>query len=185
MDVAGGDWIDEVLRFWFDTLRPTDWWRGDPRVDETIRSRFATRVAAMSAAPPEQARLDARGHLAAVVVFDQFPRHLHRGSALAFATDALARTFTVDAIDRGLDLELGTHERHVLYMPLMHGEDAHWQAQSLAMFGHLGDHGALRSAVAHERTIARFGRFPQRNAALGRTSTADEVAFLDRKPGRG
>ena len=132
--------------------------------------------------PPDAASLDARGHVAAVLVFDQFPRHIHRGAAAAFATDALALALTCDAIDRGLDDALARNERHFLYLPLMHAEDAAMQARSLAMFERLADRGALRSAIAHRNTFARFGRFPYRNEALGRRSTAAELEFLAGKP---
>lgn len=182
MDARDPGRVDEILRFWFEELRPKDWWSADATIDETIRARFAGHLHGLRAAPPSGA-LDARGHLAAVIVLDQFSRHVHRGSAQAFAWDPIARSLTLDAIDRGLDDALTHSGRHFLYMPLMHGEDATSQALSLKMFGRLGDRDALRSAVAHERTFARFGRFPARNAALGRASSAEELAFLARPPG--
>ena len=173
------DWVDDVLHFWFDTLRPAQWWNAAPEVDAAIRVRFASLLDTMRDRPPAAGDLSARGHLAAVIVFDQFPRHLHRGSPRAFASDALALALTLDAIDRGLDTSLTPAGRQFLYMPLMHSEDADLQDLSVAMFGRLGDRRALRSATTHRDTVERFGRFPYRNEALGRQSTADERNFLD------
>ena len=178
MVVSDPRWVDDVLHFWFDELRPKDWWSADATIDETIRLRFSVLWHRLGAAPPQAGALDARGVLAAVIVLDQFSRHLHRGASMAFSRDALARTLTRDAIERGLDVSLTRSGRHFLYMPLMHGEDATSQALSLRMFERLGDRDALRSAVAHERTFARFGRFPYRNEAMARPSTAEEAAFL-------
>ncbi len=176
-------WVDEVIGFWFDTLRPVDWWSASPAIDGLCRERFGPLLDTLSADPPVPSTLDARGHLAAVLVFDQFPRHLFRGSARACATDALAVALTVDAIDRGLDTSLRQPERQFLYMPLMHAEDGALQQRSLAMFGRLDDPRSLRSARAHHDTYTRFGRFPYRNDALDRPSTAEECAFLAKKPG--
>ena len=174
-------WVDEVLQFWFVALRPKDWWSGTPEVDAIVRHRFDVLLESLGRDPPDAVSLDARGHVAAILVFDQFPRHIHRGSALAFATDPLALALTLDAIDRKLDDALSRNERHFLYLPLMHAEDADVQARSLTMFERLADRGALRSAIAHRKTFARFGRFPYRNAALGRISTAEEKEFLAHK----
>jgi len=176
------DWADEVLRFWFETLRPKDWWSAAPGIDAEVRARFASLLATLSKQLPEVATLDARAHVAAVVVLDQFSRHLHRDSALAFANDAAARAITNDALARGLDAGLTRQERHFLYMPLMHSESMDDQLRSVALFTALGDAGGLRSAEAHRRTIDRFGRFPYRNAVLGRVSTDAERVFLAKHP---
>lgn len=179
------DRIDDVLRFWFEELRPKDWWSAAVAIDNCIRVRFADLWRALREDAPRAADLDARGHLAAVIVFDQLTRHLHRDAALAFSCDPLALGLTIDAIDRGLDEGLSPPERQFLYMPLMHAESGALQARSLAMFERLGNCDAMRSAVAHARTFARFGRFPDRNAALGRSSTAEELAFLAKRAGPG
>lgn len=170
----------EVLAFWFETLKPRDWWRATPAVDARIRARFGPLHAALARDPPEPGTLDALGQLAAVVVLDQFSRHLHRGTAAAYANDDAALVLADDAIARRLDAALPARQRHFVYMPLMHAEDPDVQTRSVACFAALGSPSALRSAVDHRDTIARFGRFPARNAALGRPSTDDERAFLAR-----
>jgi uncharacterized protein (DUF924 family) len=174
-------WIAEVIHFWFEELAPKDWWSASPKIDETIRERFETLLELLERDPPELSDLDARGHLATVIAFDQFPRNLFRDSPEAFATDGMALTFTLDALDRGLDRELDEPQRQFLYMPLMHSEDPEIQERSLEQFGTL-DHRAFRSAKQHYDTIARFGRFPYRNEALGRESTDEEREFLAKHP---
>ena len=171
-------WVDEVVSFWFGTLTPKAWWTADPAIDAEIARRFGDLRSALANAPPDPATLDARGHLAAVLVLDQFPRNLFRGAAQAFATDAAARAVCLAAVDRALDAALPVCQRHFVYMPLMHAEDPALQRRSLALFERLGEPDALRSARAHHDTIVRFGRFPYRNVALGRTSTPGEQAFL-------
>lgn len=175
--------FDDVLRFWFDELQPRSWWNASIEVDRTIRSRFGALHEALTIDPPDLAALDAREHLGLVLVFDQFPRHLHRGSALAFASDRLALSTAEHAIDRGLDAPLSRPERQFLYMPLMHSEASQVQSRSLELFADLDDPLALRSARQHHDLIARFGRFPLRNAALGRPSTDDEKAYLAARAG--
>ena len=171
-------WIDDVLGLWFDEVEPKDWWSAATGIDDRIRERFGALQAALADHPPDVAPLDARGHLAVVIVFDQFPRNLYRGSPRAFATDGLALATALDAIDRGMDASLTRSGRQFLYMPLMHAEDAQLQRRSVELFTRLGDRQALRSATAHRETIERFGRFPHRNGALGRASTAEERSFL-------
>ena len=174
-------WIEPVLRFWFGELAPRQWWNAEAAVDDAVRARFGALRASLVSGPPSPLHLDARGHVAAVIVFDQFPRHLFRGSAEAFATDALARKVTFDAIDRRLDEALPDALRQFLYMPLAHSEDIEVQRLSLRMFGRLADPDQ-RDARRHHDTILRFGRFPYRNDALGRASTDAERAYLDRRP---
>ncbi|MBV9992486.1 MAG: DUF924 domain-containing protein [Alphaproteobacteria bacterium] len=171
-----------VLHFWFSELGPKDWFAVNPAVDDRVRARFLDLHRAMRQSPPDAAALDAAGHLAAVIVFDQFPRNLFRGTAEAFATDPLALALSDDAIARGLDAGLSVHERQFLYMPHMHSEDPAVQARSVALFDSLGFPEALLAALDHKQTIDRFGRFPYRNAALGRVSTPDEEAFLKVRP---
>lgn len=177
-DMPPASWIDDVVAFWFGQLRPKDWWRASPALDALVLERFGGLLAEFTRAPPSAATLDAVGHVAAAIVFDQFSRHIFRGAGQAFATDPFALLLAVDAIDRGLDAALPQVQRHFLYMPLMHSEDLAMQSLSIEMFGRLDDPRALRSARAHRDTLARFGRFPYRNASLGRESTPEETAFL-------
>ena len=170
--------LEEVDRYWFETLSPSDWFRTSEAIDESIRTRFGALLARWSSAPPDPASLDARGHVDAVVVLDQFPRNLHRGHAAAFATDAAALAIAQHAVDAGLDHALDPSRRHMLYMPFMHAEHRALQARSVASFEALGLDDALAAAREHRDLIERFGRFPARNAALGRRSTDAEQRFL-------
>ena len=122
----------------------------------------------------EEFLTDPQNALAAVLLFDQMPRNLHRGTPLAFATDELARSITYGALGRGLDLQLSPRQRQFLAMPLMHSEHIADQRLSLAYFTRLGTRYGAPFARAHYRMIARFGRFPHRNKVLGRPSTESE-----------
>jgi uncharacterized protein (DUF924 family) len=172
-------WQHDVHTFWFQELSPEEWFTGGPALDEKIRARFGALYEELKHALPSVHRLDAKGQVAAVIIFDQFPRNMFRGSAAAFATDSLARVLTEHALDHDMDEGLSVHERQFLYMPLMHSEDKELQQRALTLFTALDDANALTFAHQHKAVIDRFGRFPQRNAALGRISTAEEQAFLD------
>ena len=176
-------WIDDVLHFWFEQISPEDWFAGKPELDDIIWDRFGDLRQDLKAAPPDPADLDARGHLAAVIVFDQFSRNMFRRSPEAFATDPLALALSQDAIARNLDLALHPREQHMLYMPFMHAEDRALQAQSLELFSRIGVPGVVEFAEQHKKVIDRFGRFPHRNKVLKRPSTPEETAFLSAKPG--
>jgi uncharacterized protein (DUF924 family) len=125
---------------------------------------------------PEAFLGSARDALAAVLLFDQFPRNMFRGHADQFATDALARAVAKGAVERGFDAELPPERRGFLYMPFQHSELLEDQQRSLLLFTALGDPGQLGYARKHHDVIARFGRFPHRNAILGRTPRPDEIA---------
>ena len=173
------EWVAEVLHFWFDALTPKDWFSGSADVDELIRARFAALRERVKADPPAADALDADGFLAMILVCDQFSRNLFRGRAEAFATDALALDYATHAHARGLDAGMASAHRHFLAMPFMHAEDLASQDRSVALFTGLGDADLLGYALAHRDLIARFGRFPARNAALGRASTPQERDYLD------
>jgi uncharacterized protein (DUF924 family) len=173
-------WIGEVNVFWFEELRPEQWFRIDAAVDETIGRRFgelrATLAAEPVAAPTPQAAL------ARVIVLDQFSRNMFRGSPAAFSSDALALQTAQTAIAAGLDRQLTSNERQFLYMPFQHSEDRAVQRRSIELFESLDDPDVLSFAVQHKEIVDRFGRFPHRNAALGRRSTAAELEFLKTGP---
>jgi uncharacterized protein (DUF924 family) len=122
--------------------------------------------------------------LAAVILLDQFSRNLHRGTPAAFAADPLALELTMAAIANGWEAGYSPVERQFLYLPLMHSEEAGVQALSVEKFEELGDANVLKFARDHREVVERYGRFPSRNAALGRASTAEEQAYLS-KPGAG
>jgi uncharacterized protein (DUF924 family) len=171
-------WINVVNEFWFHELGPRDWFNGGPGVDLLIRERFGGLRENLKQYPPGFELLDANGSVAAVIVFDQFSRNLFRGSAEAFATDSLALTLASHATNTKMDAPLGLHQRQFLYMPFMHSENRDTQARSVELFRELGDRELLSYATHHKAIIDLFGRFPHRNAVLGRQSTSAEEAFL-------
>jgi len=174
MTAAPQGWPMELLHFWFDELSPQQWFRSGPDVDAALRRRFGGALAMLARRPAADFLRDPRRARAAVLLFDQVPRNIHRGSPLAFAHDRLARAIVHGALARGWHRGLAKAERQFLYMPLMHSERIADQRLSLRLFAALGDANTLAFARSHARMIARFGRFPHRNAVLGRRSTAAE-----------
>jgi uncharacterized protein (DUF924 family) len=173
-------WVADVLRFWFEEATPRQWFLRDDDFDAAIRVRFAAlhaRLAAGGLAPDPGS---VRAMLAAVVVLDQFSRNLHRGGALAFANDARARVLAGEALARGQDEALPPSARLFLYLPFEHSESLADQDRAVALVGALGDPQWTHYARAHRDVIARFGRFPHRNAVLGRESTPEEQEALAR-----
>ena len=126
-----GDWIDTVLHFWFEELQPQAWFTTDPKLDQVIRGRFYELYDQLKREAPQTFNSTAQGCLAAVIVLDQFPRNMFRGSPEAFATDALALSITEHAIRGGLDQSLTAQQRQFLYMPFQHSEDRMVQARSM------------------------------------------------------
>lgn len=184
--VRGSDegWQAAVLRFWYRELTPPQWFRKDAAVDATIVARFGTLWQDLCVMPAETLASGAKEALAAVVVLDQFPRNMFRGTARAFASDDLALAVAGRAIGLGFDRLLRRDERVFLYLPYEHSEDRAMQARSVELMSRLGNAEWTRYAQAHKDVIDRFGRFPHRNAALGRASTAEEEAYLA-TPGSG
>lgn len=171
-------WVADVLRYWFEELTLEQCFEKSDATDSAIRERF-TALHEQLAVNDGAIRTEApRELLAAIIVFDQFSRNIFRGSPRAFATDPIARRLARTAIADGLDQAMSKRERIFVYLPFEHSEDAADQEQSVALFATLGDAELDKYAVAHKVIIDRFGRFPHRNAALGRESTPEEVAFL-------
>ena len=168
-------WVGAVLDFWFARAKE-DWWRPSDAFDDEIRERFAIEWARQSRRPVADFTGDAETALAAVVLFDQFPRNMFRGHADQFATDHLALAIAKAGVDRGLDEQLQQPERGFLYMPFQHSENLADQKRSLQLFIELGDDYQLGYAQKHHDVIARFGRFPHRNAILGRAPRPSELA---------
>jgi len=172
------DWRREVLAYWFG-LDPKEWWRSEPAIDEQIRERFL-QLWSQKRRLPVNAFLDnSLTALAAVILFDQFPRNMFRGDAEQFATDHLALAIATGAVDRGFDDQLQEQERGFLYMPFEHSESRADQLRSLQLFTALGDDYLLGFAKKHHDVIERFGRFPHRNAILGRAPRPAEVEAGD------
>lgn len=175
------DWIGDVVRFWFG--QPDEkWWNAEPDFDEEIRQRFIKLWEEKRQLPVHCFLAHPMTALAAVVLFDQLPRNMFRGSADQFATDHLALQVAREAVDQGFDEELAPRERGILYMPFMHSEAPSDQKRSVQLFTALGDDFQLGFAKKHHDVVARFGRFPHRNAMLGRAPRAEEVAAGDIKP---
>lgn len=175
-------WIEDVLGFWFG-LPHACWWHKDAAFDALMRERFLA-LHELLCAEPTQAMDSPRAALAAVVVLDQFSRNMFRDDARAYAADAVARGIAVAAIEAGWDAGMAQEERLFLYLPLEHSEELADQYRAVALIGALGDAEWTRFAEAHCRVIARFGRFPHRNAILGRVSSAEEEASLHEPMGR-
>jgi len=174
-------WQDEVVDFWFG-LKPEQWWKADPALDELVRERFEPLWREQRAFPAAHFLANARGALAAILLFDQFPRNMYRGHAEQFATDHLALVLAGEAVEREYDAELSETERPFLYMPFEHSEKLGDQRRAVALFTALGNADLLDFARKHHDVIARFGRFPHRNAMLGRAPRSDEIAAGDVTP---
>lgn len=170
-------WAAELLKTWFHDLGAGDWWGGSNAVDARLRARFAPDLAMLSGRTPAEFLTDPLTARAAILLFDQIPRNIHRGTARAFAFDPLARAIARGAIARGWDRAAPRRARPFVWMPLMHSEAIADQRAALALFTGQGGSN-LAFARAHYSMIARFGRFPHRNAALGRSSTAQERAAV-------
>lgn len=173
-----------VLDFWFCDTPDEMRWRADPAFDREIGRRFGALRGRALASGAAGWRDELAPLLAAIVLLDQFSRNLHRGTAEAYAADPLAQQLTLLAFEKGWEWLYSEDERAFLYMPLMHAEDRALQALGLDKFATLGDERQLGFAREHAEVIDRFGRFPTRNAALGRESTEAESEYLSR-PGVG
>ena len=170
-----GDWRAEVLKFWF-ALDPEQWWHASPELDHRIRQAFLKLWFEKRQLPVDAFLTDPLTAVAAVVLFDQFPRNIFRGEADAYSTDHLALAIAKAAVDRGFDEQLQPDERKFLYMPFQHSEKLEDQNRAVLLFTELGDEHQLGYAKHHREIIERFGRFPHRNMVLGRQSRPEEIA---------
>jgi uncharacterized protein (DUF924 family) len=168
-----------VLAFWFGEVGRERWWIKDAELDAAIAARFGTLREAVLASRAKAWRDNPEILLAAIILCDQFSRNLHRGSRKAFEADALARELTKLGLERGWDAEMRPEKRQFLLMPLQHSEDLADQERSRAEFAALGDDEQAHFAQLHYDQIARFGRFPGRNAALGRRTSEAEQAVIE------
>ena len=169
---------DEVLTFWRAT-GPKKWFAKDDAFDAEIKGRFLPTYEAAAAGRLAGWEATPEGALALAIVLDQFPRNMFRNDARAFAADTTARGVADRALARGFDREVPAGDRMFFYLPFEHSENLADQERCCALFRALGDADLLRWAELHADIIRRFGRFPHRNAVLGRKTTPAERDFLD------
>ena len=171
-----------ILHFWFTELTPKQHFAKDPTLDETIRARFGATLEAAARCELFAWRTSPEGRLAEILVLDQFSRNVYRDTPRAFAQDALALALAQELVTSGQDRSLPLTQRSFAYMPYTHSESALLHAQAVALFSQPGMEDTLRFELRHQAIIDRFGRYPHRNAILGRGSTPQELAFLS-EPG--
>lgn len=168
----------DILDFWFRDIDAALWWRKDDAFDALLRERFGACHAAAARGELWRWRDTPPGRLAEVIVLDQFSRNIHRDTPGAFAQDGMALVLAQELIAGGGDRSLAARERGVLYLPFMHSESLAMQDESVRLYSEPALAGQLDFAIRHRDIIARFGRFPHRNAILGRVSADEELAFL-------
>jgi uncharacterized protein (DUF924 family) len=173
-----------ILDFWFTELTPKHHFAKDAALDETIRARFGATLEAAARCELFAWRATPEGRLAEVLVLDQFSRNVYRDTPRAFAQDALALALAQELVASGQDRSLPLAQRSFAYMPYMHSESALVHAQAVVLFDQPGMEDTLRFELRHQAIIDRFGRYPHRNAILGRESTPEELGFLS-EPGSG
>ncbi|MES2943699.1 MAG: DUF924 family protein [Pseudomonadota bacterium] len=172
----------DILNFWFKELTPKQHFAKDTALDESMRSRFTAVLESAARCELWAWRATAGGRLAEILVLDQFSRNIWRDTPRSFAQDALALVLAQELVASGLDSSLPLEQRRFVYMPYMHSESALVHTQAVQLFDQPGLEDNLRFELAHKSIIERFGRYPHRNAILGRTSSAEEIAFLN-EPG--
>lgn len=173
---------EEIIQFWFRETEPSQWWTRDTAFDELIGERFGELHRRAARCELFAWRSTPSGRLAEIIVLDQFSRNISRGTPACFAQDPHALALAQEAVRHGADRELPPEQRGFLYMPYMHSESLVIHDFALPLFTSLGNESMLDFERRHRAIIERFGRYPHRNAILGRASTAAELAFLE-QPG--
>ena len=172
---------DEILQFWFEEAGPKRWFKRSAAFDELCRKRFLPTLEAAARGECWQWRSTPGGRCAEIIVLDQFSRNLFRDNARAYASDGMALVLAQEAVASGDHLRMTDDERYFTYMPYMHSESLAVHDEALRLFTELGRPEPLRYEELHREQIVRFGRYPGRNAALGRQSTAEEIEHLNEK----
>lgn len=168
----------QIMTFWFEELQPSAWWTKDPQLDEQIRQRFGELHRQASVGELWRWRAAPEGRLAEIIILDQFSRHIYRDQPGAFAQDAVALVLAQEALAAGADQQFPRLKRRFFYMPYMHSESMLIHQQAMELFSAEGMEEDLGFEVRHREVIQRFGRYPHRNAILGRDSTEAEREFL-------
>ncbi len=176
--------FETINTFWFEEIDPKQWWKRDEAFDNLIRSRFSEVHEQAARCELFSWRESPRGRLSEIIVLDQFSRNIYRDQPGAFAQDALALSLSQAAINRGADQDLNATEKAFLYMPFMHSESPKIHAIAITLYSQEGLEYNLDFEKKHKAIIDRFGRYPHRNAILGRESTPEEIEFL-KQPGSG
>jgi uncharacterized protein (DUF924 family) len=172
---------DSIIKFWFEEIDTSYWFKKDLEFDQLLINRFSTLHAQAEHGELYVWRDSAKGRLAEVIILDQFSRNMFRDSAKAFAQDGMALVLAQEAIRIGDDLKLNNSERSFLYMPFMHSESLAIHEIAVNLFTKNGAQGNLNFELKHKAIIEQFGRYPHRNAVLGRLSTPAEIEFLSRQ----
>lgn len=175
---------NKVLQFWFEEITPKDWFKKDDDFDALIMERFGPLHARALRCELVDWRETAEGRLAEIIVLDQFSRNIYRDQPEAFAADPLALALAQEAVRCRTDKSLAVNRRAFLYMPFMHSESRLIHQQAAVLFNQPGLENNYQFELRHQEIIERFGRYPHRNAILGRESTTEELAFLQ-SPGSG
>ena len=168
----------DVLAFWFEESKPEQWYRKDPAFDDAIRDRFETTIVAALAGRLDKWAEDAAGCLALILLLDQFTRNIYRDTPRAFSGDEMALALSLRCLDRGFIAHETQTWRQFMLMPMMHCEELEIQDRSIPLFEEHTNPMTHEYAIRHRDIIARFGRFPHRNAILGRPSSDEELEFL-------
>ena len=179
------DTKQEIIHFWFEETAPQLWFQISEEFDNTIKDCFSVTYDMAKEGLSNNWNDEAEGALALCIVLDQFPRHMFRGNKRAYESDAKALTLVKQAIQRGFDQVLEPVKRGFLYLPFQHAEDLHDQERSVELYTRMKDvnEAGYMYALRHHDAIKRFGRFPHRNAILGRESTPEELEFIKTKGG--
>lgn len=173
----------DVLAFWFEETKPEQWFKKDLQFDELIKSKFKETLEAARKGELYEWREYAPGRLAEIIVLDQFSRNIFRNSPDAFAADSLALVLAQEMVSLKLDKEISLTRRAFVYMPYMHSESLKIHEVAVGLFDQEGLEDNYKFELLHKDVIEKFGRYPSRNEALGRVSTAEEIEFLKVHPG--
>jgi uncharacterized protein (DUF924 family) len=168
----------DVLNFWFKELTPQQWFAKSDALDDTIKKRFGSMLAAAAQGELWQWRESPKGRLAEIIVLDQFSRNVYRDTSEAFMQDPMALALAQEAVSLGIDAEFNAAEKAFLYMPYMHSESAVIHQQAVILFNQPGLENNYDFELKHKAIIDKYGRYPHRNSLLGRESTAEELKFL-------
>ena len=175
---------EQIIAFWFTEIEPKSWWKVDPDFDLKVRTRFEGVLQQAVKGELANWRAQPKGRLAEIIVLDQFSRNIYRNTPLAFAQDAIALVLSQEAVSAGALVGLEPIECAFILMPLMHSESKLIHEQAQALFHEHAPKDNHDFELRHKAIIDRFGRYPHRNAILGRSSTAEELEFL-KQPGSG